>query len=239
MSVTPTRRERLRAASFDEIHTIARDLLVRDGVEGITLRAIGRQMGMVPSALYRYYPSLEELQHGLCVVFYEECRDHLLRVVSAIPADPATPRLFVACRAFRAWSTAHPAEFAMMFARPVGRHALPGRHPKLHAAAMGLTGVLVELFAEMWQQVNPPAGEAELPPELRAHLQTFLAEFNVPLPVGTLYAAIAAWSRLYGLIALELFGDVEVWMPDGEQMFECELAAIARQFGVDLTRERP
>src|SRR4051795_10766963 len=53
----PSRRDRLRAATKAEIVETARKLLVADGLTGVTLRAIGRDMGMTAPALYRYYAS--------------------------------------------------------------------------------------------------------------------------------------------------------------------------------------
>jgi AcrR family transcriptional regulator len=44
----PTRRDRLRAATTEEIIQTARQLLVASGPEAVSLRAIAREMGMTP-----------------------------------------------------------------------------------------------------------------------------------------------------------------------------------------------
>src|SRR6266496_1856863 len=49
----PSRRDRLRAATIDEIIQTARQLLVKDGPEAVSLRAIAREMGMTAPGLYR------------------------------------------------------------------------------------------------------------------------------------------------------------------------------------------
>src|SRR2546430_9498747 len=51
----PSRRDRLRAATIDEIIQTARQLLVKDGPEAVSLRAIAREMGMTAPGLYRYF----------------------------------------------------------------------------------------------------------------------------------------------------------------------------------------
>src|SRR3954447_17743823 len=76
-SVTPSRRDRLRAATVDEIKQAARTLLVREGQQAVTLRAIARDMGLTAPALYRYYPSLERLLGGLIADLYHELSDAL------------------------------------------------------------------------------------------------------------------------------------------------------------------
>ena len=57
----PTRRERLREQTRAEIKSAARAQLVTHGPRGIQLRAIARDVGLTAPALYRYFPSLEEL----------------------------------------------------------------------------------------------------------------------------------------------------------------------------------
>lgn len=59
MTETPglTRRDRMRAATMEEITTTARRLLVEQGPDAASLRAIAREMGMTAPGLYRYYSS--------------------------------------------------------------------------------------------------------------------------------------------------------------------------------------
>ncbi|HLN69148.1 MAG TPA: helix-turn-helix domain-containing protein, partial [Streptosporangiaceae bacterium] len=57
----PSRRDRLRAATTEEIIQTARRLLVRSGPEAMSLRAIAREMGMTAPGLYRYFDSHEAL----------------------------------------------------------------------------------------------------------------------------------------------------------------------------------
>ena len=51
----------MRAATAQEIKQTARRLLVDQGPEAVTLRAIAREIGMTAPALYRYFGSHEEL----------------------------------------------------------------------------------------------------------------------------------------------------------------------------------
>ena len=68
----PSRRDRLRAATKDEIIQTARRLLLRDGPGSVTLRAIAREMGMTAPGLYRYFGSHEELiRHVIADIFTE------------------------------------------------------------------------------------------------------------------------------------------------------------------------
>src|SRR5687767_7833434 len=107
-SVTPlSRRDRARADTVREIKETARRVLVEQGVDGLALRAVAREMGMTAPALYRYFDSREDLVENVVADLYDE----LVAVLEAARDDarPATaPVQLLACsRAFRRWSITH------------------------------------------------------------------------------------------------------------------------------------
>jgi AcrR family transcriptional regulator len=230
----PSRRERLRAATVDEIKQAARKLLVTEGPAAVSLRAIARDMGMTAAALYRYFPSLEALFGGLCTDYFDEVRQHLEAVRDAMdPSDPAA-QLYEVCREFRRWSVGHPAEFALMFGSPLpGMEQAASGDPK-HAAGVRFANVFGQLFAAVWQSRGfaVPA-EEEIPAELRAQLEEYLAQTGVPIPIGAAQLFLSCWIRLYGLVALEVFGHLHFALSDAEPMFETELASLAKELGIE------
>ena len=56
-----TVRERARAELSREIKEEARRQLAASGADSLSLRAVAKELGMVSSALYRYYPSRDDL----------------------------------------------------------------------------------------------------------------------------------------------------------------------------------
>src|SRR5262249_56635837 len=62
----------MRAATIEEIKGTARQLLVDEGPEAVSLRAIGRAMGMTAPALYRYFGSREDLLQHVCGDIFTE-----------------------------------------------------------------------------------------------------------------------------------------------------------------------
>jgi hypothetical protein len=66
--------------------------------------------------------------------------------------------------------------------------------------------------------------DAELPEELTAQLRTFSAYVGDVLPLGVLAAYLAGWVRLYGAVAIEVFGHLGFALTDAEPMFESMLA---------------
>src|SRR4051812_23200578 len=95
-SAPPTRRERLRRETLAEVSATARRALVREGVEGVSLRAIAREMGMTAPALYRYYASREALLSALVVTLYDELTAALEAARDDVPADDVGARLIAA-----------------------------------------------------------------------------------------------------------------------------------------------
>src|SRR5512141_2377200 len=70
-TTTPTARDRARAELTDEIKAVARRHLAEHGSAALSLRAVAREVGMVSSAVYRYFPSRDELLTALIVDAYD------------------------------------------------------------------------------------------------------------------------------------------------------------------------
>src|SRR5215207_3373039 len=102
----PTARERVRAEITAEITDAARRQLAEVGAAALSLRAVARELGMASSAVYRYFPSRDELLTRLIIDGYDA-----LGAVAEHADDPAAPpeeRWLSVCRATRAWALAHP-----------------------------------------------------------------------------------------------------------------------------------
>ncbi|MGO4757680.1 helix-turn-helix domain-containing protein, partial [Streptomyces sp. 2MCAF27] len=70
MSAIRGARERARTEVTAAIKEEARRQLAREGAAKLSLRAVARELGMVSSALYRYFPSRDELLTALIVDAY-------------------------------------------------------------------------------------------------------------------------------------------------------------------------
>jgi AcrR family transcriptional regulator len=237
--VAPRRRDRLRAATISEIKQTARRFLVNDGPSAVSLRAIAREMGMTAPALYRYFASLDELLAALSTDLYDELSQYLEDARDEHPADDLESRFRAVCRAFRRWSVAHRPEFGLMFGTP-----LPGIDPDAsyplpepYAAGSRFGAVFEQLFVELWRRApfDVPADD-EIPPPLRDQLNAYLARLGAPLPAGAALVFLSGWIRLYGGVALEVFGHLYFAVTDVEPLFEAELAIAATQFGMTPSR---
>src|ERR1700757_238703 len=84
-----TARERARAELTREIKEEARRQLVTSGADGLSLRAVARELGMVSSALYRYFPSRDDLLTALIIDAYDAIGAAVEEAVAAVPSAGA------------------------------------------------------------------------------------------------------------------------------------------------------
>src|ERR1700754_758209 len=79
-------RARVRAELTREIVDVARRHLASEGAAALSLRAVARELGMASSAVYRYFPSRDDLLTTLIVEAYDALG------TAAEKAEAAAPR---------------------------------------------------------------------------------------------------------------------------------------------------
>src|SRR5689334_8888777 len=103
-----TRRERGKAETDREIRQQARALLVDQGPEAVTLRAIARKVGITAPALYRYYTSREDLVEHIRTDICTDLAAELNADLADLPSSDVLGQVLAICRGFRRWAIAHP-----------------------------------------------------------------------------------------------------------------------------------
>ena len=232
MTTTPlTRRERLRAETVEEIQSTARRMLISDGYDGLSLRAIARAMGMSAPALYRYYASREDLIAALIDELKTELTESLEKVRDAQPDLVA--KLLECSREFRRWAMAHPAEFTLLFTASAIRLDRPRETGRVDPTGERFGNVFGELITELFLTRSfPIPADEEIEPELRAQLQEWNDCFPEPLPLGVTQVFLSCWIRLYGTVSMEVFGQLKFALSDAGPMFEAELRTLGAMLGI-------
>lgn len=227
----PTRRERRRQDTLDDILGTARSLLVRQGSVGISLRAIARELGMTAPALYRYFDSHEAVVTALAARLYDELVDELEQARDAVPDASVGARLLAVSRQFRRWALANRAEFGLVFANPITEITLPADTP-CEAAGQRFGRVFGELFDELWRTRPFDVPDVEdLAPALRAQLEGPIEDV-VEVPPGAVYVFLRCWASLYGTVTLEVFGHLRWALSDPSPIFEDMLSDNAARLGL-------
>jgi AcrR family transcriptional regulator len=231
-----SRRDRVRAETTEEIKQTARRILVEQGPEAVTLRAIARDMGVTAPALYRYFDSHEELIRRVVGDMFGELAAEIRAAIDGAAAGGMADKMAAACRGFRRWALDHKAEFALLFGTPV-----PGVNVEdddfTEECARKFAGTFYELFLELWQKnpfpVPPPE---EIDPGLREQLIRYRDGIGTDLPLGALLTFLRCWVLLYGIVSMEVFGHLGFALDDPAAMFEITLAELARLVNLEYPR---
>lgn len=241
MVEAPSRRDRVRAATTGEIKQTARRILVAQGPDAVSLRAIAREMGMTAPALYRYFASHEDLlRHVVADIFTEIADDIHAAIQAAAQASGGdmVAKLVAACGEFRRWSLGHKDEFGLLFGTP-----LPGleavHDDVVDDCAAKFSGTFFALFGELWRKHPfPVPADDEIDPSLRAQLGRYRDGLGSDLPLGAFLTFLRCWVRLYGMVSLEVFGHLHFALDDPAPMFEITLAELAGLIGLDYPLPR-
>jgi AcrR family transcriptional regulator len=223
-----TARERVRAELSAEITDAARRQLAEVGAAGLSLRAVAREIGMVSSAVYRYFPSRDDLLTRLIVESYDA-----LGAAAEEADDPALApreRWVAVCRAVREWARAHPHEYALLYGSPVPGYRAP-RDTVPPASRVGI--VLGRILADAAASGALPETAGERDPGLVSEEARALLGADHPAIDETVRVrALLAWSSVFGAISFELFGHFVGSVVDADRFFDRAAADLAQHLGL-------
>lgn len=229
-------RARVRAELIDEIKATARRHLAVEGAD-LSLRAVARDLGLVSSAIYRYFPSRDELLTALIVDAYNALGEAAERAEAAVPRRDLAGRFLATCHAVRRWALANPHEYTLIYGSPVPGYAAPADtvDPAARPSVL-LTAVLRDGVESGVLAVRP--GE-RLPRELRADLRRLLADPRYAgVPEAVLARGLTVWVQLFGLIGFEVFGRLDQVVEHTAVFFEHQARVMLAQVGLPAPTRR-
>ncbi|WP_077800689.1 TetR/AcrR family transcriptional regulator [Streptomyces sp. JHA26] len=229
MTSTPLgARARARIEVTAAIKDEARGQLAREGAAKLSLRAVARELGLASSALYRYFPSRDDLLTALIIDAYdaigaaaEAARD------AAAEAGPVR-RWTTVCEAARGWALAHPHEYALIYGSPVPGYTAPQDTVRA-ASRVGQVLVGIAREAHRGRGLALPV----LPAELRPEAHRMAADLAPDLPPQVVAALVAAWAELFGLIGFEVFGQFDRVVEDRAAFFRHAAGRLAHEVGLE------
>jgi len=226
-AVVASARQRVRVAVTADIVAEARRQLAAQGAAALSLRAVARQLGMASSAVYRYFPSRDDLLTALIVEAY----DALGEAAEKAAAGGGTSRRFRnVCRAIRNWALEHPHEYALLYGSPVPGYEAPGLTvgPASRVIRV-LAGMVVDAHRGGELQV---ATHSALPRAMAAQARPIAqtAMPGVPLPIVA--RALAVWALLFGQISFEVFGRLDDVVQDADVLFDYTVTTMAELIGL-------
>ena len=80
---------------------------------------------MASSAIYRYFPSRDDLLTALIIDGYNAVGEAVENADAAVPREDHGGRWLAVCHAVRDWALAHPHEYALLYGSPVPGYQAP------------------------------------------------------------------------------------------------------------------
>ncbi len=224
-------RARVRAEVTNEIVEAARRHLATDGATGLSLRAVARDLGMASSAVYRYFPSRDELLTTLIVQGYDALGEVAERAEAAVPRGDLLGRWRAVCQAVRDWARANPHEYALLYGSPVPGYAAPETTIGPASRVGRLLCSLLDDAAEAGRLV--PRSEARqtddaLGPAILDMMPAALAHGDAAVAAR----AVMTWTFVFGLISFELFGHLHNVVLDYARFFDDAVDELAVTVGL-------
>jgi len=247
VTAAPTRRERQRTATYDEIVTVARRLL--GSPDALSLRAVAAEMGLTAPALYRYVDSYHDLLMLVARSIFADVISAMTTARDRHGADDPAAQVVAATVAFRGWALAHPGEFGLIFANTAIAEAAEALKPADPSSAGGgaeFSGFFNDIFLRLWERYRfSVPTDSDLEPVLLERLVDLRASGTLPCdfpdhPIGLSWLFIRCWTRLYGTITLEVFRHLDLGVIASGALFRAMLEDNGRDlgFGDDWPRIR-
>jgi len=220
-----TKNEQAHERISEDVKAIARRQMAEQGTASISLRAIAREMGITAPAIYRYFPSLDDLITALVLDAFNALADHLETVRDSLPVGDPIGRLWAMLLGYREWALLHPTEYMLIYGNPIPGYHAPG---DLTIQAAGRTmEVFVGVLKDAYERGLVALPEyPDLPASLRDQLTAIasLPEYDAPLPMIRL--SLSFWALLQGLVTLELYSHTPPVVGDPDAFYRDEMRQL-------------
>jgi AcrR family transcriptional regulator len=210
----------MRAEHTEQIKTVARRHLAELGAPALSLRAVAREVGMVSSAVYRYFPSRDDLLTALIVDAFDAVGHAAEEADGACARDDLRGRWLATARAVRGWALANPHEYALVYGSPVPGYAAP--RDTVDPAAR-VTLVFLAIVREgVAAGAIATDDTIETSRALRQDLARLRSAAAEGVPDQVLSRSLLVWTQLFGAISYELFGHLHRVIEDYDALFDLQ-----------------
>lgn len=218
---------RRREDKTEALLDAAMSLLGREGLEGLTLQRVARELGLVTTAIYRYFPSKDALLAALQRRAVQSIHEHFVGVLADVRGKLATRRLspevaalapiLAAARAYVDLPRTHPETFRLVSLLLGDPRNLIADEEAMRTAPLVLA-FLADVHALFADAVEAKAlardGEADRPE----------------------HRTLVLWSTLHGLTQLAKLRRLAphgLAAPDATSLTDSATAALLRGFGAE------
>jgi AcrR family transcriptional regulator len=224
---TPSRRERVRASTIEEIKQTALRLLRETGPD-FRLADLAREMGFTAPALYRYFADRDELLSALMVDGFHDFSVEMAAALDATDPGDLAGRIRAAAVMYRGFAKADPQRFALMFGLPN-----PGYVHREHSsgpaagAAMGSLEELLRGVIDHGELMSPLV--RDVGPTWASEAATAQAAEGARIPADSYQALLHFLAAVHGFACLENFDHLNWISAEArDDLFEAQIELLVR-----------
>ncbi len=211
--------------------------MAQHGTAGLSVRAIARELEMLPSGIYHYYPSLDDLITALIVDNFNALADALAAARDNAAHQTVAEQLTAVLLAYRQWAVEHPVDFQLIYGNPIPGYAAP-REVTVPPVIRGFTVIvgLIEHLLQTGEAVPLPPYDT-LPPAVAVHIQALIERDGYPVSSLALYLGMVGWGQLHGVIMLELFQHLQPVVGDVDAHYRAQVDNLLAMMGIQRQGE--
>lgn len=227
-----TARERAHLEVTREIKEIARRQLGEHGAAALSLRAVGRELGMSSaSGLYRYFASRDALLTALIIDAYASLGAAAETAYDKKRSKDVCARWLAVSHAVRDWALANPHQYGLIYGTPVPGYAAPADTVGPGTRVVLLVG---RIFADAAAESGLLGEPAAVPRSVHRGLKPLLTTLPPDVPEDLVLRALMAWTYLFGAVNFEVFGQLD-FLDDRSAVFDHEIRRLGILLGLAPT----
>lgn len=198
------------------------------GAPALSLRAIARDLGITAPAIYNYYPDRDALVTALIIEAYTSLGNCQFAARDAIPEGETMARLRAVGMAYRQWALENPQRYHLIFGTPIPGYEAPMMEvlPSAARSLSALVSMIDDLRVQgMLNAENFPSVQSEYEAQFEAW-KGYAGNYDIL----SLSVAMLVWSRVHGLVSLEIAGNMPPFGVDGAALYQYEIELVIGQF---------
>jgi AcrR family transcriptional regulator len=198
------------------------------GASALSLRAIARELKISAPAIYNYFPDRDALVTALIIDAFTSFGDWQLEARDSASKDDLAAQLEAIGLAYRNWAHAYPQRYQLIFGTPIPGYKGPVEKifPSSARSLSALVGVVEGLRTAGKLNVD---SFPKVKSEYKVSFEMWKT-YSGNTDILSLSVAMLIWSRVHGIVSLEIQGNLPPFGPKGDALYRYELQSIYQQF---------
>jgi AcrR family transcriptional regulator len=202
--------------------------IAEHGAPALSLRAIARELKITAPAIYNYFPDRDALVTALIIDAFTSFGDWQIEARDSVSENDLKGQLQAIGLAYRDWAHTFPQRYQLIFGTPIPGYE--GPMEKIFPASARSLSALVSVVEGL-----RVAGKLNVDsfPKVKAE---YKVSFEMWKTYGgnadllSLSVAMLIWTRVHGIVSLEIQGNLPAFGPKGDALYRYELQSIYEQF---------